>query len=67
MLPRSRRPPQLIEPTPPEPPAMKPPTDAVWRSRGGSASPGRMGLGLLVEVGEDDARLGDDAAADGST
>jgi hypothetical protein len=29
MLPVSRRPPQRIEPTPPEPPAMKPPIEAV--------------------------------------
>jgi hypothetical protein len=28
-LPKSRRPPKLIEPTPPEPPAMKPPIEAV--------------------------------------
>jgi hypothetical protein len=34
MLPMSRRPPQVIEPTPPEPPAMKPPIVAVLAVEG---------------------------------
>ena len=34
MLPKSRKPPQEIEPTPPDPPAMKPPMVAVWAVEG---------------------------------
>ena len=33
-LPKSRKPPQVIEPTPPDPPATKPPIDAVPRVEG---------------------------------
>jgi hypothetical protein len=60
MLPKSRSPPQRVEPTPPEPPAMKPPTVAVCVGRGMHAHflPGMLPRRLRIEIGTDDTRPG---------